>query len=287
MIFDSTSATGSTPSLFGGASTNPMTNMSFGFGQPQQPATTGGIFGQTPQGANTSATGGSIFSMGAPKPTTSLFGGGGGMLGQPAAGTAQTAGNSFLGGPAAPATQNINQPDRKNILFLIRIYKLAFIYRYFPAHLAQDLLIYSLVNPQVFNDERDTILAKWNQLQAYSGVGKIFFQSSALDVPKENLLNRFKVIYIFEFVLKKNIYLFDLLLLFFDIKLKTIGYSCRPTNKNEDGLVGLIINKKEADVRADQKSITTALHKIFNSDAALSVVIESIKPVEDDKCEVC
>ena len=106
------SATGSTPSLFGGTSTNPAAaNTSFGFGQPQQTATTGGLFGQTAQGgANTSATGGSIFSLGAPKPTTSLFGGGGGMLGQPAA---QTAGSSFLGGQAAPATQNINQPDRK------------------------------------------------------------------------------------------------------------------------------------------------------------------------------
>lgn len=67
---------------------------------------------------------------------------------------------------------------------------------------------------------------------------------------------------------------------------KTIGYSCRPTNKNEDGLVGIILNKKEADVRADQKTIATSLHKIFNSDAALSVVIDSIKSAGDDKCEV-
>lgn len=60
-------------------------------------------------------TGGSIFSLGAPKPaTTSLFGGGGGMLGQPIAGTAPTAGSSFLGGaPVAPGTQNITQQDRE------------------------------------------------------------------------------------------------------------------------------------------------------------------------------
>lgn len=49
------------------------------------------------------------------------------------------------------------------------------------------------MNPQVFNDERDTIVAKWNQLQAFSGVGKIFYQNAAVDVPKENLFNRFKV----------------------------------------------------------------------------------------------
>lgn len=57
----------------------------------------------------------------------------------------------------------------------------------------QEVLLSSLVNPQVFNDERDGIIAKWNQLQAFSGTGKIFYQNSAVDVPKENIFSRFKV----------------------------------------------------------------------------------------------
>jgi hypothetical protein len=57
----------------------------------------------------------------------------------------------------------------------------------------QDQLFNALVNPQVFNDERDAIIAKWNQLQAYYGTGKIFYQNSAADINKENQFNRFKV----------------------------------------------------------------------------------------------
>ena len=51
----------------------------------------------------------------------------------------------------------------------------------------------ALVNAQVFNDERDLILAKWNQLQAFYGIGKIFYQNTAIDVNKDNKYTRFKV----------------------------------------------------------------------------------------------
>lgn len=56
-----------------------------------------------------------------------------------------------------------------------------------------DHLMNALVNPQVFNDERDTIIAKWNQLQSLYGYGKIFYQNTSLDVGKDNHLTRFKV----------------------------------------------------------------------------------------------
>jgi nuclear pore complex protein Nup54 len=51
----------------------------------------------------------------------------------------------------------------------------------------------ALINAQVFNDERDAIIAKWNQLQAFYGFGKIFYQNTSLDVSKDNHLTRFKV----------------------------------------------------------------------------------------------
>ena len=56
-----------------------------------------------------------------------------------------------------------------------------------------DHFMNALIQPQVFNDERDNIIAKWNQLQAFYGNGKIFYQNSAIDVGKDNRFTRFKV----------------------------------------------------------------------------------------------
>jgi nuclear pore complex protein Nup54 len=57
-----------------------------------------------------------------------------------------------------------------------------------------DLFTLALINPSAFNDERDTILSKWNQLQSFYGYGKIFYQNTAIDVNKDNKYTRFKVI---------------------------------------------------------------------------------------------
>ena len=116
----------------------------------------------------------------------------------------------------------------------------------------------SLVNAQVFNDERDLILAKWNQLQAFYGTGKIFYQNMSIDVTKDNRLTRFK----------------------------TIGYSCKPLYKNEDGLVSLLINQKDTQVRSNQKNVTDTLFKIFNSDQSLLVRVDAIKQITEDKTEL-
>ena len=121
-----------------------------------------------------------------------------------------------------------------------------------------DHLMNSLVNAQVFNDERDLILAKWNQLQAFYGTGKIFYQNMSIDVTKDNRLTRFK----------------------------TIGYSCKPLYKNEDGLVCLIINQKDTQVRTNQKNITDTLFKVFNSDQSLLIKVEAIKQIAEDKTEL-
>ncbi len=52
----------------------------------------------------------------------------------------------------------------------------------------------ALVYAQIFNDERDLILARWNQLQAFYGSGKVFYQNMVIDVKEDNRLTRFKVI---------------------------------------------------------------------------------------------
>ncbi len=62
---------------------------------------------------------------------------------------------------------------------------------------ATDNLMNSLVSAQIFNDDRDLILAKWNQLQAFYGFGKIFYQNQTINASDDNQLTRFKVKHIF------------------------------------------------------------------------------------------
>ncbi len=52
--------------------------------------------------------------------------------------------------------------------------------------------------PVIFGDERDAIIAKWNQLQAFWGTGKGYFTQQGLfvDFNPSNLFCRFKVIII-------------------------------------------------------------------------------------------
>ena len=49
--------------------------------------------------------------------------------------------------------------------------------------------------PQIFGDERDNILSKWNQLQAFWGTGKGFYdqQGNAVEFSSHNPFCRFKV----------------------------------------------------------------------------------------------
>ena len=53
----------------------------------------------------------------------------------------------------------------------------------------------ALSAPTLLGDERDAILAKWNQLQAYWGTGKGYYSNSTppVDFTLENPFCRFKV----------------------------------------------------------------------------------------------
>lgn len=53
----------------------------------------------------------------------------------------------------------------------------------------------ALSAPTLLNDERDAILAKWNQLQAFWGTGKGYFNNiiPPVDFTQENPFCRFKV----------------------------------------------------------------------------------------------
>ncbi|XP_072352412.1 nucleoporin p54 isoform X2 [Scyliorhinus torazame] len=118
----------------------------------------------------------------------------------------------------------------------------------------------ALSAPTLLGDERDAILAKWNQLQAFWGTGKGYFHNNLAPVEftQENPFCRFK----------------------------TVGFSCIPSNKDEDGLVALAFNKKEADIRNQQQLIVESLHKILGGLQQIMVNVEGIRALPDDQTEM-
>ncbi|KAG7320745.1 hypothetical protein KOW79_015160 [Hemibagrus wyckioides] len=118
----------------------------------------------------------------------------------------------------------------------------------------------ALSAPTLLNDERDAILAKWNQLQAFWGTGKGYFNNNIppVDFTQENPFCRFKA----------------------------VGFSCIPSTKDEDGLVALALNKKEVDVRNQQQQLVESLHKVLGGNPTLSVNVEGVKALPDDQTEV-
>lgn len=127
-----------------------------------------------------------------------------------------------------------------------------------PTQLYQQVT--ALSAPTLLGDERDSILAKWNQLQAYWGTGKGYYSNNnpPVDFTQENPFCRFKA----------------------------VGYSCVPVSKDEDGLVVLVLNKKEADVRAQQQHLVESLHKVLGSNQTLTVNVDGVKALPSDQTEV-
>ncbi|XP_041107115.1 nucleoporin p54-like isoform X1 [Polyodon spathula] len=118
----------------------------------------------------------------------------------------------------------------------------------------------ALSAPTLLGDERDAILAKWNQLQAFWGTGKGYFNNSIppVDFTQENPFCRFKA----------------------------VGFSCIPGSKDEDGLVILAFNRKEDDIRNLQQQLVEALHKVLGGNQTLTVNVEGVKALPDNQTEV-
>ncbi|KAM6975371.1 nucleoporin p54 isoform 3-T3 [Tautogolabrus adspersus] len=221
---------------FGGfgttATTANATGSTFSFAAPS--STTGGLFGSTQNkgfgfssglGAGTTA---GATGFGAGLGTTGL-GGFGGFSIQP---------TQQQGGLFGQQIQQQGQPQ--------------------PTQLYQQVT--ALSAPTLLSDERDSILAKWNQLQAYWGTGKGYYSNNnpAVDFTQENPFCRFKA----------------------------VGYSCSPVSKDEDGFVVLVLNKKEADVRALQQQLVESLHKILGNNQSLTVNVDGVKALSSDQTEV-
>lgn len=118
----------------------------------------------------------------------------------------------------------------------------------------------SIFNVSIFGDERDTIIAKWNYLQAMWGSGKSFYSQTAepVDIVPQNYLCRFK----------------------------TMGYSRLPGKDNKAGLVSLNFNKALPDVKNQQQQIVTTLNQVFGNKPNLVINVESLKPLSDTKTQL-
>jgi len=54
--------------------------------------------------------------------------------------------------------------------------------------------------------------------------------------------------------------------------------------KDEQGFISLICNKKDSEMRsAGEAKISSAIHKILGANASLTVKIDSIRPLPDNK----
>ncbi|PNF13951.1 hypothetical protein B7P43_G09871 [Cryptotermes secundus] len=118
----------------------------------------------------------------------------------------------------------------------------------------------AVLNCNVYGDERDTTLARWNLLQALWGAGKAYYSQMAppIELTQQNPLCRFKA----------------------------IGYSCMPSSDNAQGLVAITFNKKEEEIRSQQAQLISSLNMVLGNKPNISLTIEGIKLIYETKTQV-
>ncbi|GAB0087985.1 NUP54 [Sergentomyia squamirostris] len=111
-----------------------------------------------------------------------------------------------------------------------------------------------------FGDERDTTLARWNYLQAMWGMGRAYFSQLAppVEITPQNYLCRFKA----------------------------MSYSKIPKKDNKMGLVGLTFNKSLAQIKDLQHQLVPTLNQMLGGNSNLTINIDSVRPVSDDKSQL-
>ncbi|XP_063245053.1 probable nucleoporin Nup54 isoform X2 [Bacillus rossius redtenbacheri] len=189
-------------------------------------------FGST-LGAQTSA-GSSLFSgFGQPAATSAGFGA------KPATGSLFGGFGTGLGGSAFGQPQP--QPQQPQIN-------------------PEEALYNAVTNCNIYGDERDSTLVQWNQLQAFWGVGKGYYSTTAppVEFTQQNPFCRFKA----------------------------IGYNCMPTTENKDGLVALVFNQKATEIKNNEASLINTLNIVLGNRPNLTVVINSVLSTSETKTQV-
>ncbi|CAG9859370.1 unnamed protein product [Phyllotreta striolata] len=216
-------ATSSAPSLFGGGGTG-----STGFGT--------GLFGTT---ATTSTP--SLFGSGFGTTTGGTgggFGSGGFGTGFGGFGTQASTAGSLFGKPAVPQAGTASQQQTSK----------------------SQQAIGSVYAVNVFNDERDDILKKWNMLQACWGTGKGYYNGAQPPI---------------EYDARNPFYRF-----------KAMGYNVVPEHDNSDGIVKLVFNKKMEEMKNQQEVLKNGIAGILGNKPNLTIDIAQIKSLSDNQTEV-
>ncbi|XP_066586723.1 probable nucleoporin Nup54 [Prorops nasuta] len=123
-----------------------------------------------------------------------------------------------------------------------------------------EALYNAVFNCQLFNDERDNTIARWNLIQALWGTGKAYYSANAppIELNQENPLCRFKA----------------------------IGYSRMPDADNNDGLVVLCYNKKEQELKNEKQQLVNHLSGVLGNKPNLTVTVDNVKSMGDNKSQV-
>ncbi|XP_045480908.1 nucleoporin p54-like isoform X1 [Harmonia axyridis] len=218
-------ATSTTPSLFGTTTTPSLFGTNFNTG-----STGTGLFG------NTTAPSSNLFSGFGSTATSTGFTGFGGTTGFGATSTAPSLFGPSVGAPFGAKPQEQQNQD---------------------THLQQVLASFYAVN--IFNDERDDIIKKWNMLQASWGNGKGYYgQNQNVQYSNANPLFRFKA----------------------------VGYNIIIDADNSEGMVKLTFNKKEAEIRAQKDAIVNGISGILGNKPNLTVVIDDTRGMNENQTEV-
>jgi len=121
---------------------------------------------------------------------------------------------------------------------------------------ADGALYQSVMQCNLYNDTRDSIIARLNLLQASWGQGKAYFSNQAqpVAISQDNPLSRFKA----------------------------VGYSMIPKHENADGLVSLAFSKKVTEIEAGKAQLVTSLTQVLGNKPGMTVNIENVKEAGDN-----
>ncbi|XP_076233397.1 nuclear pore complex protein Nup54 isoform X2 [Calliopsis andreniformis] len=233
-----TATTTSAPSFFGGFGTS--TTPSAGFGTNTTPSAGFGTSTTPSAGFGTSISFGGFGAKPATTTTTSGFGGFG-------TGTGFTGFGTGLTQPQQQQQQLFQQQQQQQL-------------QQQATNTISEALYNAVFNCQLYNDERDNIIARWNLIQALWGTGKAYYSMNAppIELNQENPLCRFKA----------------------------IGYSRMPEADNNDGLVVLCFNKKKKDIKEGETQLIAFMNNILGNKPNLAMTIDNIKAIGEDKSQV-
>jgi len=233
---------------FGATTSQPSTGFT-GFGAPTSQTNTGfGGFGATTSQPSTGfgafgATSQPSAGFGGFGTTTTQAGsgfGGFGAANKPTGfgttfGTTTSTGFGGFGTQQAAANPNPGQPT--------------------PGTDPVETLYHAVLHCNLYNDERDSIIARWNMLQASWGQGKAYYSNQAqpITLTPDNPFCRFKA----------------------------VAYSAMPKHENKDGLVSLFFKKKKEEVEAGKAQIITSLAQLLGNKPSLTVAVEAVKAAGD------